>query len=257
MRVDLVARTQRSRLREILAPVAAMAVAIVVGGIVVALMGRSPLTAFDVYFVQPLTQSYSLQAIAVKATPLVLIGVGLAFCYRANLWNIGAEGQFIAGGALGGWLGLLTHDGAGQAIFGSWWILPAMMVLGDRRRRALRADPGVAEGQAARLGNPHQPDAGLCRATRRSIGWCADRGRTRRATTCRSRSSSIPKRRCRRSSTAARCISASCSRRSSSPSPRSSFPRPCSATRCGSPARRRARRASAASTTVASPSPPS
>jgi len=130
MRVDLVARPQRSRLREILAPAAAMAVAIVVGGIVVALMGRSPLTAFDVYFVQPLTQSYSLQAIAVKATPLVLIGVGLAFCYRANLWNIGAEGQFIAGGALGGWLGLLTHDGAGQGTFGSWWILPAMMVLG-------------------------------------------------------------------------------------------------------------------------------
>ena len=64
---DLVARAQRSRLREILAPAAAMAVAIVVGGIVIALMGRSPLTAFDVYFVQPLTQSYSLQAIAAIA----------------------------------------------------------------------------------------------------------------------------------------------------------------------------------------------
>jgi simple sugar transport system permease protein len=57
MRVDLIARTHRSRLRELLAPVAAMAVAIVVGGVVIALMGRSPLTAFDVYFVQPLTQS--------------------------------------------------------------------------------------------------------------------------------------------------------------------------------------------------------
>ncbi len=114
MRIDLVARAQRSRILEVVAPVAAMAVAIVIGGCVVALMGRSPGTAFSVYFVEPLTQSYSLQAIAVKATPLVLIATGLAFCYRANFWNIGAEGQFIAGGALGGWLGLLTHDGALQ-----------------------------------------------------------------------------------------------------------------------------------------------
>src|SRR5580692_1447402 len=129
MRIDLYARAQRSTLREILAPVAALIVAILIGGIVVALMGRSPLEAFNVYFVEPLSQSYSLQAIAVKASPLILIAVGLAFCYRANLWNIGAEGQFIAGGALGGWLGLITHDGAYQTI-GGWWILPAMMLLG-------------------------------------------------------------------------------------------------------------------------------
>jgi len=130
MRIDLEARAQRSTLREVLAPVGAMIVAILIGGVVVALMGRSPATAFSVYFIEPLSQSYSLQAIAVKATPLILIAVGLAFCYRANLWNIGAEGQFIAGGALGGWLGLLTHDGAWQGTFGGWWILPAMMALG-------------------------------------------------------------------------------------------------------------------------------
>ena len=126
-----------------------MAVAIVVGGLVVALMGRSPLTAFDVYFVQPLTQSYSLQAIAVKATPLVLIAVGLAFCYRANLWNIGAEGQFIAGGALGGWLGLVTHDGAGQGDFRLVVDPAGDDAPGRDRRRALRADPGAAASAAA------------------------------------------------------------------------------------------------------------
>jgi general nucleoside transport system permease protein len=130
MRIDLEARPQRSTLREILAPVLALIVAILIGGIVIALMGRSTLTAFDVYFVEPLSQSYSLQAIAVKATPLILIAVGLAFCYRANLWNIGAEGQFIAGGALGGWIGLVTHDGAYQGDLGGWWILPVMMIFG-------------------------------------------------------------------------------------------------------------------------------
>src|ERR1700756_4447716 len=120
MRIDLETRAQRSTFREIVSPIIAVIVAIIMGGVVVAIMGRSPLTAFDVYFVEPLSQSYSLQAIAVKASPLILIAVGLAFCYRANLWNIGAEGQFIAGGALGGWLGLLTHDGAYQGVIGGW-----------------------------------------------------------------------------------------------------------------------------------------
>jgi simple sugar transport system permease protein len=130
MRIDLEARAQRSTLREILAPVGAMVVAIIIGGIVVSLMGISPLDAGRVYFIEPLSQSYSLQAIAVKATPLVLIAVGLTFCYRANLWNIGAEGQFIAGGALGGWLGLLTNGGAMQDTLGGWWVLPAMLIMG-------------------------------------------------------------------------------------------------------------------------------
>src|SRR5450631_1221944 len=130
MRIDLEARLQRSTIREILAPVGALIVAILIGGVVVALMGRSTIEAFNVYFVEPLSQSYSLQAIAVKASPLILIAVGLAFCYRANLWNIGAEGQFIAGGALGGWLGILTNGGAMQETLGGWWILPAMLIMG-------------------------------------------------------------------------------------------------------------------------------
>src|SRR6202453_4359791 len=108
MRIDLDARPQRSALREILAPVGALIVAILIGGIVIALMGRSTIEAFDVYFVEPLSQSYSLQAIAVNASPLIL----------------------IAGGALGGWLGVLTYGGAYQGALGGWWILAAMMILG-------------------------------------------------------------------------------------------------------------------------------
>ena len=117
-----------------------------------ALMGRSPLTAFDVYFVEPLTQSYSLQAIAVKATPLVLIGVGLAFCYRANVWNIGAEGQFIAGGALGSWLGLADPRRRRTGTFGSWWILPAMLILGALGGALYALIPALLQGQASAPG---------------------------------------------------------------------------------------------------------
>jgi general nucleoside transport system permease protein len=125
MRIDLEPRPKASRTREILAPVVALFVAIVIGGLVVVLLGKPPVQAFRVYFVDPLTEGWSLQALAVKASPLVLIAVGLSFCFRANLWNIGAEGQFIAGGLFGGWLGIVTHGGSGGV-----WILPTMLLLG-------------------------------------------------------------------------------------------------------------------------------
>ena len=130
MRIDLEPRPSRSLALDIGAPFIALAAATLFGGIVILLLGRSPVVAFDVYFINPLMEGWSLQELAVKACPLVLIAVGLSFCYRANLWNIGAEGQFIMGGLLGGWLGVATHDEAYQSLIGGWWILPAMLVLG-------------------------------------------------------------------------------------------------------------------------------
>ena len=130
MRVDLEPRAVRSRALEILAPVVALAGAIALGGLVVWLLGKSPARAFSVYFVEPLLEGWSLQEVAVKACPLALIAVGLSFCFRANLWNIGAEGQFIVGGLAGGWLAIATHGGAMQSALGGWWIVPAMLALG-------------------------------------------------------------------------------------------------------------------------------
>ncbi|HSP25361.1 MAG TPA: ABC transporter permease, partial [Saliniramus sp.] len=60
-----------------------------------------------------------------KATPLILIAIGLSFCFRANLWNIGAEGPFVMGAVFGSWLALATHGTDAGA-----WVLPAMMLLG-------------------------------------------------------------------------------------------------------------------------------
>ena len=93
--------------------------------ILFAILGKNPIAALDVYFLQPLTDPYSLQEIAVKATPLVMIAIGLSLCYIANVWNIGAEGQFIMGAVCGSWLAVVTNGtGAGH------WVLPAMLVLG-------------------------------------------------------------------------------------------------------------------------------
>ncbi len=60
-----------------------------------------------------------------KATPLVMIAIGLSLCYLANVWNIGAEGQFIIGAVCGSWLAVTTNG-----TDAGYWVLPAMLVLG-------------------------------------------------------------------------------------------------------------------------------
>jgi simple sugar transport system permease protein len=81
--------------------------------------------AVQVYFILPLSDFWGIQEVAVKATPLVLIALGLALCYRSNNWNIGAEGQFLVGAMAGGWLALATHGAPNGP-----WVLPAMLAAG-------------------------------------------------------------------------------------------------------------------------------
>ena len=130
MRIDLEARSAPSPWLEVLLPFAALLAAIVIGGAVIASIGKSPVEALFVYFLEPLGDPWALTELAVKAAPLTLIAIGLSFCYRANLWNIGAEGQFVMGGLTGGIIAVVTQGGAGQETLGSWWILPAMLIVG-------------------------------------------------------------------------------------------------------------------------------
>ncbi len=125
MRLELTPRLDPSPLARVLAPIAAFMVAFVLAGGVVWLLGRSPLAALQVYVIGPLSDPWALQELVVKATPLALIALGLSYCFRANLWNIGAEGQYVMGAVLGGWLALATHGtDAGP------WVWPAMLLLG-------------------------------------------------------------------------------------------------------------------------------
>ncbi|CAH1660744.1 Nucleoside ABC transporter membrane protein [Hyphomicrobiales bacterium] len=125
MRIELLPRRNVSPVARILAPLAALAVSFLIGGLILAAMGRSPVGAFDVYVVQSLSDAWALQQLALKATPLVIIAVGLSFCFRANLWNIGAEGQYVVGALCGGWVALVTHGSDAGA-----WVLPAMLLAG-------------------------------------------------------------------------------------------------------------------------------
>ncbi len=125
MRLALERRAERSIALALASPLIAIGLTLAAGALLFAFLGKPPVQALKVYFLEPLTDPWSLQEIAVKATPLVLIAVGLSFCYLANAWNIGAEGQFLIGAICGGWLAVVTHGtGAG------FWVLPAMLVLG-------------------------------------------------------------------------------------------------------------------------------
>src|SRR3546814_12652719 len=65
-------------------------------------MGYDPGRALYHFFIAPLTSLYGWSELMVKGAPLILIGVGLAIGFRANVWNIGAEGQLTMGAVAGG-----------------------------------------------------------------------------------------------------------------------------------------------------------
>jgi len=102
----------------------ALSLTAITGGIIFLIMGKDPLVALYIYFVEPLTSISGLSEVAVKAGPLVLIGVGLSFGFRAGIWNIGAEGQYIAGAIVGGGLAVYWYESTHVML------LPTMLIAG-------------------------------------------------------------------------------------------------------------------------------
>ena len=124
MRLELRRRPEDSRLMVWLAPLLALGLTLLFGAAMFAALGHDPLRGLAVYFLEPLTDPWSLEEIVVKATPLALIGVGLALAFRANVWNIGAEGQYTLGAIAGSMLPVMAPDLQGPLL------LPAMLLLG-------------------------------------------------------------------------------------------------------------------------------
>ena len=102
----LEARAQPSKWMSYASPVIALAITVLIGVGLFAMLGKDPVAGLRMFFVEPLKNAYGWSELSLKATPLILIGLGLAVCYRANTWNIGAEGQFIAGALAGGYVAM-------------------------------------------------------------------------------------------------------------------------------------------------------
>ena len=117
-------RENPSQLMKWLSPIIALLAMLVVGSLLFLMLGVDPAKALYIFFIEPLTSLYNLSELLIKASPLILIALGLAVGFRAQLFNIGAEGQLTMGAVLGGGVAILFHDQIG------WWILPLMIVMG-------------------------------------------------------------------------------------------------------------------------------
>ena len=124
MRIELIKRPQPSRWFSALSPLIALALAMICGAILFALMGKDPFAALHAFFIEPLLDIWSIHELLVKAAPLILIAVGLSVCYLSNNWNIGAEGQLTMGAIAGSMMPIVFPDVQG------WYVLPMMLLMG-------------------------------------------------------------------------------------------------------------------------------
>ena len=114
--LKLEVRPQPSKWMSLASPLLALALTVVLGLGLFVLLGKDPLRGLQVFFWEPIKSAYAWSELGIKATPLVLIALGLAVCFRSNVWNIGAEGQFIVGALAGGWVAMQATPETGRGI---------------------------------------------------------------------------------------------------------------------------------------------
>ncbi len=117
-------RPQLSRWWSLASPLLALLITVVIGTILFSALGKDPVRGLQVFFVEPLRNAYAVSELLVKATPLLIIALGLAVCFRSNVWNIGAEGQYIIGAVLASGVALQAGPGTGP------WIVGAVLLAG-------------------------------------------------------------------------------------------------------------------------------
>ncbi len=117
-------RPQPSRGWSYGSPLLALSITVLIGVALFMALGKDPVRGLQMFFWEPVRSPYALGELVVKATPLLLIALGLAVCFRSNIWNIGAEGQFVMGAIFAGGVALLADKNTGS------WILPLVLLAG-------------------------------------------------------------------------------------------------------------------------------
>jgi ABC-type uncharacterized transport system permease subunit len=118
----LEARPQSSTLWTYASPLLALVLTVLAGAALFAALGKDPLRGLAMFFWLPISSGYALGELLVKATPLLLIALGLAVCFRANVWNIGAEGQYVLGAVFAAGVALLA-----DAHSSAWMVLVVLV----------------------------------------------------------------------------------------------------------------------------------
>lgn len=114
--IRLERRPEASQLMSYASPLIAIVLMLIGGLLLFAFLGKNPLEGFKVFFINPISDLYGVSELFLKATPLMLIAVGLAVGFRANVWNIGAEGQLIVGGIAASAVALYFHEAEGAHV---------------------------------------------------------------------------------------------------------------------------------------------
>lgn len=125
--IRLEKRPQPSRLWASVTPLLAVVLTMVAGGLLFAVLGKNPFLAIKTIFYDPILGEFAWYyrgQLLVKAGPLILIAIGLSLGFRAGIWNIGAEGQYIIGAICGAAVGLAFYPAS------YWYIFPLMVIAG-------------------------------------------------------------------------------------------------------------------------------
>ena len=122
--LKLEARAEPSNAWTYGSPLLALLVTVVIGTIMFTALGKDPLKGLEMFFWQPIHNAYALGELMVKATPLLIIALGLAVCFRSNVWNIGAEGQYIIGAIFAAGVALLADAQSSR------WIVVGILIAG-------------------------------------------------------------------------------------------------------------------------------
>jgi simple sugar transport system permease protein len=139
--VNLVLRGRSSRWRAPIAVACAVVATFLITALPIRAGGASPLAAYRRYLITPLTSWNSVQEVLLAASPLLLTGLAVAIAFRAGYYNIGAEGQFLAGAigasvpglyaeGLDAWIALPLALSAGALAGTLWALLPAWLKRG-------------------------------------------------------------------------------------------------------------------------------
>lgn len=120
--LKLESRPEASRFWGYGSPVLALLVTVVIGVIMFVALGKDPIKGLEMFFWLPIKNGYAVGELLVKATPLLIIALGLAVCFRSNVWNIGAEGQYVLGAIFAGGVAMMADKGSS-----AWIVVPILL----------------------------------------------------------------------------------------------------------------------------------
>src|SRR5512139_3405261 len=123
--------------------VLAMGAALLIGAVLLLLMGVNPLEAYASIITGVFGSKFGLAQSIIKATPLLLVGLGICIAFRASVINIGGEGQIILGALMATWFSLQFRTWPG------WLLIPATLIMGFLAGAAWGFVPGILK---ARMG---------------------------------------------------------------------------------------------------------